>query len=76
MRDENVIRPSTSCSRSRLNNAEVRAERQAFMAQLKSHVYASNDDDHDKTLQYATRPLFRLTHENGIVTEEEWVVVG
>lgn len=59
-----------------VNNIEVRTKRQAFMAQLKSHVYASDDDDHDKTLQYAIRPIFRLTHEDGTVTEEEWAVVG
>ncbi|KAG0025520.1 hypothetical protein BGZ82_009973 [Podila clonocystis] len=59
-----------------VNNVEVRAARQAFMAQLKGHVNTSDDDDHDKTLQYAIRPLFRLTHEDGTVTEEEWAVVG
>ncbi|KAG0334384.1 hypothetical protein BG000_008387, partial [Podila horticola] len=60
-----------------VNNAEVRAERQAFMAQLKSHVYASdNDGDHDKTLQYSIRPVFQLTDEDGTVTKEEWAVVG
>ncbi|KAG0025279.1 hypothetical protein BGZ81_007291, partial [Podila clonocystis] len=59
-----------------VNNVEVRAKRQMFMAQLKGHVNASDDDDHDKTLQYTVRPLFRLTHEDGTVTEEEWAVVG
>ena len=59
-----------------VNNIKIRAKRQAFMAQLKSHVYASDDDNRDKTLQYAIRPVFRLTHEDGTTTEEEWAVVS
>jgi len=59
-----------------VNDLEVRAQREAFMAQLKSHVHASDHDDRNNTLQYSIRPVFRLTHEDGSVTEEEWAVVG
>ncbi|KAF9209298.1 hypothetical protein BGZ59_010179 [Podila verticillata] len=59
-----------------VNSTKVRTEKQAFMAQLKSHVYASDEDVFDKTLQYDIRPMFRLTHEDGTITEEEWAVVG
>ncbi|GJJ74593.1 sacsin [Entomortierella parvispora] len=59
-----------------VNVDEVRAQREAFMAQLRSHVHASDHDDRTNTLQYSIRPVFRLTEEDGSVKEEEWAVVG
>ncbi|KAG0339354.1 hypothetical protein BG004_006859 [Podila humilis] len=59
-----------------VNASEVRAERQAFMARLKDHVYATDDSDRSATLEYSTRPVFKVTNEDGSTSQEKWAVVS
>ncbi|KAI8346951.1 hypothetical protein B0O80DRAFT_221440 [Mortierella sp. GBAus27b] len=55
-----------------VNAKEVRKERKHLLANLKPHVYPDPSSSRDAILEYSVRPIFKLTQEDGTVTEETW----
>ncbi|KAG0227608.1 hypothetical protein BGX31_006892, partial [Mortierella sp. GBA43] len=55
-----------------VNAEEVRSKRQHLLQNLRAHVYPDPSSSRDAILEYSVRPVFKLTQEDGTVTQETW----
>ncbi|KAG0368972.1 hypothetical protein BGX24_002601, partial [Mortierella sp. AD032] len=57
-----------------VNSAEIGAQRSQLLDNFKHHVQSAGSLDQDAVLQCTVRPTFRMTHGDGLTTEETWQV--
>ncbi|KAG0227607.1 hypothetical protein BGX31_006891 [Mortierella sp. GBA43] len=69
---EGQDRPSKLFQIEIVNAEEVRRERRHLLANLRAHVYPDPSSSIDAILEYSVRPIFKLTQEDGTVTQETW----
>ncbi|KAF9119754.1 hypothetical protein BGW39_011952 [Mortierella sp. 14UC] len=55
-----------------VNAEEVRAERLQALSNLPSHIKPGESGNREDILKYSVRPIFRITQEDGSITEETW----
>ncbi|KAF9082980.1 hypothetical protein BGX23_011899 [Mortierella sp. AD031] len=57
-----------------VNTDEVKAQRLCLLRDFKRHVQSSESVNQDAVLECSVRPTYKLTHENGLTTQETWQV--
>src|SRR5690349_2897277 len=57
-----------------VNSAEVAAQRSQLIDNFKRHVRLCDSIDEAEVLECSTRPIYKMTHEDGRTTEETWQV--
>ncbi|KAG0195476.1 hypothetical protein BGX33_003222, partial [Mortierella sp. NVP41] len=57
-----------------VNAEEVKAQRLRLLSDFKRHVQSSDSVNQDEILECSVRPTYKLTHEDGLTTEETWQV--
>ncbi|KAF9082916.1 hypothetical protein BGX23_011960, partial [Mortierella sp. AD031] len=57
-----------------VNAEEVKAQRLRLLNDFKRHVQSSDSVNQDEILECSVRPTYKLTHEDGLTTEETWQV--
>ncbi|KAF9123426.1 hypothetical protein BGW39_008978 [Mortierella sp. 14UC] len=55
-----------------VNAGEVRTERIELLKNLKAHADPNRSASQDDVLKYSVRPTYRITQEDGSITEETW----
>ncbi|KAK5805609.1 hypothetical protein F5H01DRAFT_397308 [Linnemannia elongata] len=57
-----------------VNSAEVAAQRSQLIDNFKRHVRLCDSIDEAEVLECSTRPIYKMTYEDGRTTEETWQV--
>ncbi|KAG0212312.1 hypothetical protein BGX31_001516, partial [Mortierella sp. GBA43] len=71
-RKEGRDRPSMLFRIEIVNAEVVREERQRLLTNLRAHINPDQSSSRDAVLKYTISPIFKLTQEDGTITQETW----